>query len=144
VALVSPGNLAAQQSGSQGSASQSSGSQSPSQQSPSQSPTSGGQVRPGAAASASAVVAIPAPQKPKLDRYKGHVLAFNLAQITVQSDTNAKFIWSFQYSPELRNHVIELLNTGGYRYGDRVQVYCTPGTTVAVRIKGKPSGSGSS
>lgn len=82
--------------------------------------------------------------KPKLDHYKGHVLAFNLAAVIVQSDANPKFIWSFQYSPELRTKVIELLNTGGYRNGDRIQVYCHPGTMVAVKFKGRPSGSGSS
>ena len=82
--------------------------------------------------------------KPKLDHYKGHVLAFNLASVIVQSDTNAKFIWSFEYSPELRNKVSEILNTGGYRYGDKIQVYCHPGTMIAVRFKGKPSGSKSS
>jgi hypothetical protein len=82
--------------------------------------------------------------KRKLDRYKGHVLAFNLAALIVQSDTDPRFIWSFAYSLELRAKVIELLNTGGYRYGDHIQVYCRPGTTIAVKFKGKPSGSRSS
>ena len=80
----------------------------------------------------------PAP-KTKLDRYKGHVLAFNMAQIMVQSSENEKMIWSFQYSPELRQKVAEMLSGRAYHYGDRVQVFCNPGTTVAVRLKGKPS-----
>ena len=78
--------------------------------------------------------------KPKLDRYKGHVLAFNIAEVIVQSDDNQKFIWAFQYSPELRAKVIQMLNAHAYRNGDRIQVYCNPGTTVAVKFKGKPSG----
>jgi hypothetical protein len=78
--------------------------------------------------------------KQKLDRYKGHVLVFNIAEVIVQSDANPKFIWAFEYSPELRPKVIELLNSGGYRNGDRIQVYCRPGTTIAVKFKGKPSG----
>lgn len=77
--------------------------------------------------------------KPKLDTYKGRVLVFNLAQILVQSTENEKMVWTFQYSVELRQHVVDLLNSGGYQYGDMVQVYCNPGTTVAVKIKGKPS-----
>ena len=77
--------------------------------------------------------------KPKLDRYTGRVIVFNLAQILVQSTDNEKMVWTFQYSVDLRQHVLDLLNTGGYQYGDKVQVYCNPGTTVAVRIKGKPS-----
>jgi hypothetical protein len=78
----------------------------------------------------------PAP-KTKLDRYKGRVLVFNMAQIMVQSADNEKMVWSFQYSPELRQQVGDMLNRGGYQYGDSVQVFCNPGTTVAVRLKGK-------
>jgi len=77
--------------------------------------------------------------KPQLNRYKGRVLSFNLAQMMVQSMENEKMVWTFQYSAELREHVTGLLNSGGYQYGDKVEVYCTPGTTTAVRIKGKPS-----
>jgi len=79
------------------------------------------------------------PPKPKLDKYKGKVLSFNLAQMIVQSTENEKMVWTFQYSAPLRQYVTDLLNSGGYQYGDRVQVYCNPGTTVAVKIKGKPS-----
>jgi len=90
------------------------------------------------------VVALSTPtivKKPKVqtDRYKGRVLSFNLAQMIVQSTENEKLVWTFQYSPEMRDHVTSLLNSGGYQYGDRVQVFCTPGTKVAVKIKGKPS-----
>jgi hypothetical protein len=84
----------------------------------------------------------PVVKQAPLDRYKGRVLAFNMAVIIVQSVDNEKMVWSFQYSPELRQHVVDLLNSGGYQYGDKVQVYCNPGTTVAVRLKGKPSKSG--
>jgi len=90
------------------------------------------------------VVALSTPtivKKPKAQvvKYKGRVLSFNLAQIMVQSTENEKLVWTFQYSQELREHVTDLLNSGGYQYGDKVQVYVTPGTTVAVKIKGKPS-----
>lgn len=83
----------------------------------------------------------PAP-KVTLDRYKGRVLAFNMAQIIVQSADNEKMIWSFQYSPELRQKVADMLSSGGYQYGDKIRVYCNPGTMVAVKLKGKPSKSG--
>lgn len=82
--------------------------------------------------------------KSKKDHYKGHVLVFNIAEVVVQSDENQKFVWSFQYSPELRPKVINLLNSGGYVYGDRIEVACRPGTMVAVKLKGKASGSKSS
>ena len=83
----------------------------------------------------------PKPVAPKttLDHYKGRVLAFNMAQIIVQSTDNEKMIWSFQYSPELRQKVADMLSSGGYQYGDKIRVYCNPGTMVAVKFKGKPS-----
>ncbi len=81
----------------------------------------------------------PATPKTTLDRYKGRVLSFNMAQIIVQSADNEKMIWSFQYSPELRQKVADMLSSGGYQYGDKIRVYCNPGTMVAVKLKGKPS-----
>jgi len=79
------------------------------------------------------------PVRPKLDRYKGRVLAFNIATIIVQSMDNQRMVWSFQYSTDLRSRVADMLSTGGFQPGDKVEVYCNPGTTVAVRLKGKPS-----
>ena len=81
----------------------------------------------------------PVAPKPTFDRYKGRVLAFNMAQIIVQSTDNEKMVWSFQYSPELRQKVADMLSSGGYQYGDKIRVYCNPGTMVAVKFKGKPS-----
>jgi hypothetical protein len=83
----------------------------------------------------------PKPVAPKqtFDRYKGRVIAFNMAQIIVQSTENQKMVWSFQYSPELREKVADMLSGRAYQYGDKVQVYCNPGTMVAVKFKGKPS-----
>ena len=77
--------------------------------------------------------------QPKLDRYKGRVLTFNSATIIVQNMDNPRMVWSFQYSTELRSKVADMLSAGGYQPGDKVQVFCNPGTTVAVKLKGKPS-----
>ena len=115
-----------------------------------QTPPSTGQTQPKAAEVdppvASAHIQTPTIKvtKPKLDHYKGHVLVFNIAEVIVQSDENPKFIWAFEYSPALRTKVIEMLSSRAYRNGDRIQVYCSPGTMVAVKFKGKPSGSASS
>ena len=77
--------------------------------------------------------------KVKLDKYKGRVLAFNIATIMVQSLENPRMVWSFQYSIEMRERVANMLSAGGYQPGDIVTVYCNSGTTVAVKFKGKPS-----
>jgi len=81
----------------------------------------------------------PPQPKPKLDKYKGRVLVFNIATIVVQSMENQRMVWSFQYSTELHSAVADMLSGGGYQPGDKVEVYCKPGTTVAVKLKGKPS-----
>ena len=81
----------------------------------------------------------PKAPKPKLDKYKGRVLAFNMATLIVQSTVNEKMVWSFQYSVEMRSKVADMLSAAPYQSGDKVEVYCNPGTTVAVKIKGKPS-----
>ena len=81
----------------------------------------------------------PSAPKQTYDRYKGRVLAFNMAQIIVQSTDNEKMIWSFQYSAALREKVADMLSVRPYQYGDRIQVFCNPGTMVAVKFKGKPS-----
>ncbi len=77
--------------------------------------------------------------KPKLDKYSGRVLAINTATIVVQSNQNQRMVWSFRYSTDLHSKVADLIGSRGYQPGDRVTVYCNPGTTVAVKIKGKPS-----
>ena len=75
----------------------------------------------------------------KLDKYRGRVLTFNIATMIVQSTDNPRMIWSFQYSTELRAKVADMLSTASFQPGDKVVVYCNPGTTVAVKFKGKPS-----
>ncbi|HXZ19367.1 MAG TPA: hypothetical protein VEG63_05425 [Candidatus Acidoferrales bacterium] len=77
--------------------------------------------------------------KPKMVKYKGRVLAFNIATVIVQSMANPRMVWSFQYSTDLHNRVADMLGTGGYQPGDMITVYCNPGTSVAVKLKGKPS-----
>lgn len=82
---------------------------------------------------------LPQTTKVKLDKYKGRVLVFNIATIVVQSMENQRMVWSFQYSTDLHSKVADMLSGGGYQPGDKVEVYCKPGTTVAVKLKGKPS-----
>jgi len=81
----------------------------------------------------------PPKNKIKLDKYKGRVLAFNIATIIVQNMENPRMVWSFQYSVQMHQKVADMLSTGPYQPGDKVTVYCNPGTTVAVKIKGKPA-----
>ncbi len=77
--------------------------------------------------------------KHKLEKFKGVVLAANIASIMVRSRDNEKVIRTFQYSEKARAKMLEIIDKGGYQYGDKVEVLAEPGSNVAVQIKGKPS-----
>jgi|SRR5579863_2528686 len=46
---------------------------------------------------------------------------------------------TFTYSPAIRDKMQNVFNAGGYQFGDKVVVWYRSGTTVALKIKGKPS-----
>ena len=46
---------------------------------------------------------------------------------------------TFTYSPAIRDKMQNVLNAGGYQYGDQVVVWYRQGTNVALKITGKPS-----
>ena len=75
----------------------------------------------------------------KLVKYRGRVLAFNMASLIIQNLENPRMVWTFQYSLEMHQKVADMLSANPYQPGDKVTVYCKPGTTVAIKIKGKPS-----
>ncbi len=77
--------------------------------------------------------------KPKLERFLGEVVQASAVSITVRSRENERVIRSFTYSAELREKMQRLLDSGGYQYGDKVEVQFQTGSDVALRIKGKPS-----
>ena len=77
--------------------------------------------------------------KPKLEKFKGHVLSATIAAIIVQSSENEKMVRTFQYSPEMRAKMLAIIDQGGYQHGDMVTVFTEPGSSVALKIKGKPS-----
>lgn len=77
--------------------------------------------------------------KTKLATFKGEVMNATPAAITVRSQENQRVIRTFTYSPGVRGKMQQLLDRGGYQYGDKVEIRYEPGSDVALRIKGKPS-----
>jgi hypothetical protein len=77
--------------------------------------------------------------KPKLDKFKGRVLSATIASLIVQSIDNEKMVRTFQYSPEMHDKMLAIIDQGGYQSGDLVTVFTEPGSNVALKIKGKPS-----
>jgi len=77
--------------------------------------------------------------KPKRVKFTGYVQHMNNAQITVRSKDNELAIRTFTYSPEIRERIQEVLDLGGFQYGDKVTIEHEAGKDVALKIKGKMS-----
>jgi hypothetical protein len=81
----------------------------------------------------------PQPSKAKILEFKGIVMSFSTASITVRNQVNQRQVQSFTYTPKLHDKVVALMQKGGYQNGDRVTVKYAVDTTVAQEISGKPS-----
>jgi hypothetical protein len=77
--------------------------------------------------------------KVKILKFKGEVLSMTSVQIIVRSRENERVIVTFTYTPELREKMQQIIDQGGYQHGDWVEIHHEPGSTVAIKIKGKPS-----
>ena len=84
------------------------------------------------------VVKTPKPNNKPL-KFVGTVVAANAASMTVRSDASAVLVQSFSYAPAIRNQMVKIVQKGGYQFGDKVTIEYAPNTTVALKIKGKPS-----
>jgi len=76
------------------------------------------------------------PQPPK---FEGTVLNATIAQITVRAKGNDMGIQTFPLTPEASAKMLQIIDKGGYQYGDKVTVFYDPDTKKALKVKGKPS-----
>jgi hypothetical protein len=80
--------------------------------------------------------------KPKpsgLAKFEGTVMHANIAQITVRAKGNDLAIRTFTLSEAATVKMQQIVDKGGYQYGDKVTVLYDPASLKAVKIKGKPS-----
>jgi hypothetical protein len=70
---------------------------------------------------------------------KGEVIHADNNSIMVRDEKSALTILTFTYTPELRDKMQQILDGGGYQYGDKVRIRYLPGQTVAQDVRGKPS-----
>jgi hypothetical protein len=89
--------------------------------------------------SGSIVVHSSKPSAAKPDTFVGNVIFMTSTAITVRSRTNERMIRTFRYAAAIHDKMEKILDQGGYQYGDKVEVFYTAGSEVALRIKGKPS-----
>ncbi len=59
--------------------------------------------------------------------------------IQVRGIADMREAHTFTFAPEIRDQMQKVFSAGGYQYGDKVVVWYRQGTTVALKIKGKPS-----
>jgi hypothetical protein len=80
-----------------------------------------------------------APQSQKIIKTHFVVLHMLYQSLQVRSVVDMRELHTFTYSPQIRGKMQNILNAGGYQYGDKVVVWYRRGEDVAFKIKGKPS-----
>jgi hypothetical protein len=81
----------------------------------------------------------PKPKQTGLDKFEGFVMHANNAQITVRAKGNDMAIRTFPLSLAASAKMQQIIDKGGYQWGDKVTVYYVPATSQAIKFKGKPS-----
>jgi hypothetical protein len=81
----------------------------------------------------------PKPKQTGLDKFEGFFMQANNAQITVRAKGNDMSIRTFPLSEAASAKMQQIIDKGGYQYGDKVTVYYVPATSQAIKFKGKPS-----
>lgn len=81
----------------------------------------------------------PKPKPTGLAKFQGFVQHANIAQITVRAKGNDLSIQTFALSEAVSAKMQQIIDKGGYQYGDKVTIFYDPATQKAMKIKGKPS-----
>jgi hypothetical protein len=79
------------------------------------------------------------PQSQKTIKTHFVVMQMMYQSLQVHGVADARELHTFTYSPAIRGKMQNILNAGGYKFGDNVVVWYKPGENVAYKIKGKPS-----
>ena len=70
---------------------------------------------------------------------KAEIVRADRHTLIVREQANPLAIHTFTYAQGLQPFMEKIADQGGYQFGDKVQVYCVPGQTVALKVRGKPS-----
>jgi hypothetical protein len=81
----------------------------------------------------------PKPKPTGLAKFEGTVMNANIAQITLRSKGNDLGIQTFPLSEAASAKMQQIIDKGGYQYGDKVKLEYDPQSLRVVRFKGKPS-----
>jgi hypothetical protein len=81
----------------------------------------------------------PKPKADGLAKFEGYVQHANIAQITVRARGNDMALQTFSLSEAASAKMQQIIDKGGYQYGDKVTISYDPATLKAIKITGKPS-----
>lgn len=81
----------------------------------------------------------PAPKPEGQQKFEGFVMNANTAQITLRAKGNDLAIRTFSLNEQTAAKMQQIVDKGGFQYGDKVTVYYDGATLKAVKFKGKPS-----
>ncbi|HKW32817.1 MAG TPA: hypothetical protein VJN92_07415 [Candidatus Acidoferrum sp.] len=81
----------------------------------------------------------PKPKANGLVKFEGFVIHSNIAQITARQKGNDLTIQTFPLSQEASAKMQQIVDKGGFQYGDKVTIYYNPTTLQAMKFNGKPS-----
>ena len=80
--------------------------------------------------------------KPKptgLAKFQGTVMHASSIQVTVRAKDNDMAVRSFPLTGEAATKMQQVVEKGGFQYGDKITVFYDPTSLQAVKFKGKPS-----
>jgi hypothetical protein len=81
----------------------------------------------------------PKPLPAGIVKYEGFVMHANTAQITVRAKGSDMTLQTFTLSPNAAARMQQIVDKGGYQYGDKVTIIYNTANQMALKIKGKPS-----
>ena len=80
----------------------------------------------------------PKPKFPGAAKFEGFVMNANIAQITVRAKGNDLGLRTFTLSEAAAAKMQQIVDKGGYQYGDKVTVLYDPTSQKALQVKGNP------
>jgi hypothetical protein len=85
------------------------------------------------------IVSAVKPKPTGLAKFEGSVMNATSVQITVRAKGNDMGIQTFTLSKAASTKMQQIIDKGGYQYGDKVTVLYDPSSLKAFKVKGKPS-----
>ena len=79
------------------------------------------------------------PHKASQPKFEGTVVNATVAQITVRAKGDDMAIQTFPLSEQASSKMLQIIDKGGYQYGDKVTVFYDPDSKKALKVKGRPS-----